>query len=252
MEKKKLVLGIILGFLGLIGVASILTMELPLPPDAEAILKAKFSPEQIKLLLLVNPIVLLLIAVTIGVVFYQKVNLRVPIIEKAVGIHTETVSYSDILKFGIVGGAIAGVLICLDGIVFNPVLPAEFKALGESIKPSLAARFLYGGLTEEIMMRFGFMTFLVWLSSKVFKNLDSKVYWTGIVLAAILFGLGHFPVAYQAVPNPSASLLLYILIGNTVGGIVFGWLYWKKGLEAAFIAHLFAHVIMVLAEPYIG
>jgi phosphoribosylpyrophosphate synthetase len=34
MNKKKITLGIILAILGLIGVASILTMEIPLPPEA--------------------------------------------------------------------------------------------------------------------------------------------------------------------------------------------------------------------------
>jgi len=57
--------------------------------------------------------------------------------------------------------------------------------------------------------------------------------------------LGHFPIAFQAIPNPSIGLLSYIIIGNTIGGIVFGWLYWKKGLESAFIAHIFTHIVLL-------
>jgi membrane protease YdiL (CAAX protease family) len=64
-----------------------------------------------------------------------------------------------------------------------------------------------------------------------------------------MFALGHFPIAYQAIEYPSTGLLSFILIGNTIGGIIFGWLYWKKGLESAFLAHIFAHVIIVMAEP---
>jgi formate/nitrite transporter FocA (FNT family) len=40
-------------------------------------------------------------------------------------------------------------------------------------------------------------------------------------------------------------LLTYILLGNSIGGVIFGWLYWKKGLESAMVAHVFAHVVMV-------
>jgi membrane protease YdiL (CAAX protease family) len=32
-----------------------------------------------------------------------------------------------------------------------------------------------------------------------------------------------------------------------VFGVIAGYLYWKKGLEAAIIAHMMAHVVMVMA-----
>lgn len=249
---KKIALGITLTILGLIGIASMLTMNIPLPPEAEAILKDRFTPQQIKLLTLVNPTIILIIAVVIGTVLYRKVNLKVPIIEKMIGIEVEKFNFSDIVKYGILGGILSGVMLSLVGFIFNPILPSEFLELGESIKPTLAARFLYGGLTEEILMRFGFMTLIVWLASKIFKGTKPVVYWTGIVVAAIIFALGHFPIAYQAVENPSIGLLTYIVIGNTIGGLIFGWVYWKKGLESAFLAHIFAHVIMVVAEPLLN
>lgn len=249
---KKIILGIILTIIGLIGISSILTMNIPLPPEAEAILKENFTSEQIKLLTLINPTIMLIVAVIIGTILYQKVYLKVPFIEKIVGLNTDKLDAFSILRYGIFGGIIAGVLLSLVGFVFNPILPLEFLELGESLKPTLAARFLYGGLTEEILMRFGLMTLLVWIASKIFKKTKPIVYWFGIIIAAIIFAFGHFPIAYQSVGNPSMGLLTYILIGNTIGGLIFGWLYWKKGLESAFLAHIFAHVIMVMAEPMLN
>ncbi len=238
--------------LGIIGVASMLTMDIPLPPEVEAILKDKFTAGQIKLLTLINPTVLLIIFVVIGTILYQKVNLKVPIIEKLIGIRKESIKTTSILKYGIVGGILSGILLSLIGLVYNPILPAEFVELGESLKPTLVARLLYGGLTEEILMRFGLMTLIVWLCSKIFKGTKPFVFWTGIVLAAIIFAFGHFPIAYQAVDNPTTGLLTYILIGNSIGGIIFGWLYWKKGLESAFIAHIFTHIVMIFAEQFLN
>jgi membrane protease YdiL (CAAX protease family) len=248
MNKKKLTLGIVLTIIGFIGVASMLTMDIPLPPEAEAILKDKFTPAQIKLLTLVNPAIMLIVAVIVGTIFYQKVNLKVPLIERVVGVENEKPNIANILKYGIAGGILSGILLSLVGFIFSPMLPAEFNELGETLKASLAARFLYGGLTEEIIMRFGLMTFLVWVFSKIFKENKPIVYWIGILGAAIIFAVSHFPVAFQAVENPSVGLLTYIIIGNSIGGVIFGWLYWKKGLESAFIAHIFSHIIMLLAE----
>lgn len=249
MNKHKVFLALILYGAGLIGILSILTMEIPLPPEAEAILKDRFTPQQIKLLILVNPALILAVAVVVGTVLYQKVHLTVPLIEKLAGVNSGPVHASHILKFGISGGILSGLLLSLTGLVFYPFLPSEFIELGESLKPSLPARFLYGGITEEILMRYGLMTLLVWIASKIFSGTKPMVYWIGIILSSIIFALGHFPIAYQAVADPSIGLLSYILIGNTIGGLIFGWLYWKKGLESAFLAHIFAHVIMVLGEP---
>ncbi|MEL6863765.1 MAG: CPBP family intramembrane glutamic endopeptidase [Bacteroidota bacterium] len=252
MNQQKIGLGAILFGLGLIGILSILTMDIPLPPEIEDLLKDQFTAQQIKLLTLINPTIILLIAVIVGTLLYDKVSLKVPLIERVLGMKGEHLKPSTIIQDGVLGGILAGILLSLVGLVFTPLLPEEFKKLGESLKPTLAARFLYGGLTEEILMRFGLMTLLVWIASKIWSASKPIIYWGGIVLAALLFSMGHFPVAYQAVGSPSVGLLTYILIGNTIGGLIFGWLYWKRGLESAFLAHIFAHVIMIMAEPLVS
>ncbi|MCT4581021.1 MAG: CPBP family intramembrane metalloprotease [Flavobacteriales bacterium] len=249
MKKQKTALGFILFGLGVIGILSILTMDIPLPPEAEAILSELFTPFQIKLLTLINPTILLSIAVLIGTVLYQKVNFSVPLIEQTLGIKKEKHQLLPFLKYGATGGIIAGVLLSIISWSFTPILPTEFIELGENLQPSIAARFLYGGITEEILMRFGLMTLITWIAYKIFGN-SPITFWIGIIIAAIVFALGHFPIAYQAVGTPSAGLLTYILIGNTTGGIIFGWLYWKKGLESAIIAHIFAHVTMLVFELF--
>jgi membrane protease YdiL (CAAX protease family) len=248
MTKKKLILGIILVILGMIGIVSILTMDIPLPKEIQTLLEGRFSPTQIKLLTLINPTIMLVIAVIIGTVLYEKATLKVPVIEKIVGIRND-VNFSGILKYGVFGGTLSGVLLSIVSLLFNPILPAEFIELGENFKPTLATRFLYGGFTEEILMRFGLMTFVVWLSILIFGKEKPIAFWIGILVAGFIFALGHLPIVFQTVGSPTAVLLSYILIGNLIGGIIFGWLYWKKGLESAFIAHIFAHIIMVIAEP---
>ncbi|MEK6481965.1 CPBP family intramembrane glutamic endopeptidase [Catalinimonas sp. 4WD22] len=247
MNSKKLRLGIVLTIIGIIGIASMLTMEITLPPEAEAILRDKFSPGQIKLLLLINPTMLLIVAVAVGTALYDKVNLRLPLLERLTGISGESINPFEIIKYGVLAGLLSGVLLSLIGGVFTSILPSEFQELGDNLQPTLAVRFLYGGFTEEILMRFGLMTFIVWVASKIAGRTKPIVYWSGILLAAVIFAFGHFPVVFQSVESPSSMLLSYILLGNSVGGIIFGWVYWKKGLESAFVAHIFAHVVMVSA-----
>ena len=247
MNKKKLYLGLVLGFLGLIGMASILTMDIPLPPEIQEVMY-EFSPGQIKLLIMINPLILLIAAVVVGTLLYQKVNLKVPIIENWVGISKVPVDYMGIIKSGAIGGIIAGLVVVVIVLVFKPFMLSEYEQLTQALQPTLAARFLYGGITEEIYLRFGLMTLIVWISSKVLKGTKPAAYWIGIVLAAIIFAVGHFPVVFNTIENPGTIILTYVLIGNSVGGIIFGWLYWKKGLESAFVAHIMIHVVLVIAE----
>lgn len=252
MKKQNIKLGLILLCLGMIGVFSILTMEIPLPPEVEIVLRKSFSPLQIKMLTLVNPTIMLIFAVVLGTILHQKVNLKVPIIEHIVGIKScHSPNLYHILKYGIWGGIISGILLSFIGFLFKPILPKEFIVLGETLQPTLTARFLYGGLTEEISMRFGMMTFVTWIASKILNGTQPIVYWIGIIIASAIFAIGHFPITYQAVENPSFGLLSYVFIGNSVGGVIFGWLYWKKGLESAFIAHICTHIIMVIVERMI-
>lgn len=240
-------LGLTLFALGMLGVLSMLTVTIPLDNLPKDVLE-KISPETLKYLVLINPTFLLLIAVIIGTVLHDKVNLTVPAITAVLKSEKSQISFKEQAKYGIISGLVAGILISLISLAFTTSLPQEFLDMSEKIKITTLARFTYGGITEELLMRYGFMTLIVWVVYKITKRLTGLIYWIGIILSTILFAVGHFPVAFSAVSDPSVSLLAYILIGNSVAGIFFGWLYWKKGLEAAFIGHIFAHVAMLVGE----
>ncbi len=243
----KLKLGITLFILGLLGVLTMLTVTIPLESLPKEVL-AKISPETLKYLVLINPTVMLLIAVVVGTLLYDKVCFSVPTISSILKIEEPKIKFLDQIKSGVILGLLTGVLTTMVGLIFKSSIPQEFIEIGNKIKITTIARFGYGGITEELLMRFGFMTLIVWILFKITKKLGNTTYWTGIVLASILFAVGHFPVVFNAVPHPTISLLTYVLIGNSIAGLFFGWLYWKKGLEAAFVGHMFAHVAMVIGE----
>lgn len=247
MKKKKLYLGLTLFLLGILGMLSMLTVDIPLPEEFVSLLEDQFTPGQIKLLILINPTIILMVAVLVGTLLYQKVNLSIPIIEKMVGIKEEPIQTTEILLYGILGGILTGGILSTLSL-YRYISPREFELLYSSLDLTLAARFLYGGITEEIFMRYGLMTLIVWLGVKLFKGTKPLVYWIGIILSSLIFAVGHFPIVFQIIESPSIILIGYVLIGNSIGGLVFGWLYWKKGLESAFLAHIFAHVTMVISE----
>ena len=64
------------------------------------------------------------------------------------------------------------------------------------------------------------------------------VVWASIIVAAILFGIGHLPALAAMVPL--TAIIVVRTVFNFIGGAVF--VFWRHSLEAAMVAHAFTHV----------
>ncbi|WP_028979769.1 CPBP family intramembrane glutamic endopeptidase [Sporocytophaga myxococcoides] len=245
MTNFKLKLWLTLAIIGLTGVASLLLSDLPLA-NLPAEVKEKIPLETLRFLILINPTILLLVATAIGTNLYDKVNLSVPLFQKLLDKRDKTFFDSKgILLQGFVLGVLAGVAIVGVAYFFKPFLPKVLLESNANVKLSLITKLLYGGITEELLCRFGLMTLFVWLLFKISRRLNTAVYWIAIVLSAIVFALGHLPLVFQLTTDVSFPVYAYIILANSLGGLFFGYAYWKRGLECAFVAHAFAHLAMV-------
>jgi hypothetical protein len=111
------------------------------------------------------------------------------------------------------------------------------------------------GVREEIWLRLGLMTFFVWFGFRLVRRLRRHespslhaVVWIANLLAALGFAAIHIPQA-QALLGLSASLILFIFVGNGVPGLVFGWLYARRGLVAAMLAHFGLDLVLKVLIP---
>ena len=144
-----------------------------------------------------------------------------------------------------VGVAVGVVIILLERFVFWSLLPVALRAAPE---PGPLQGFLasfYGGINEELFTRLGIMTLLVWAGTKATRREEpgAVVLWVANILTALLFGVGHLPTLAQLTP------LTFLLVGRTLllnglAGVCFGWLYWKRGLVAAIVAHFGADIVL--------
>lgn len=191
--------------------------------------------------------VLLALAVWAGVALSRPLGLGAPAIEAAL-------SGADAwlpLKRQLTPAAIVGTFVGGGLVLMTRVAPAELLVLGQSVDIPVAAKLLYGGVTEEMLMRWGLMTALIWLPWRFIQKragLPRTSYVVGaIVVAALLFGVLHLPAAAAMGASLTPSVVFYIIAGNGVPGVLFGTLYWRYGLEAAILAHGLGHVIAVLA-----
>lgn len=192
--------------------------------------------------------ILLALAVWAGVALSKPLGLGAPAIEAALsGADPWPTLKPQLVPAGMAGAVVGGMLVLLARMT-----PPELLALGQTIEIPLAAKLLYGGVTEEVLMRWGLMTGLVWLAWRLIQKragLPRTFCVVGaIVTAALLFGILHLPAVAAMGANLDLSVVAYIVAGNTVPGVLFGILYWRYGLEAAIIAHALGHAVAVLAS----
>jgi membrane protease YdiL (CAAX protease family) len=140
------------------------------------------------------------------------------------------------------GGAVASIaLVALDFTLFKSVRD-EFEKQGfrepEVWKSLLAC--LYGGFAEEVLLRLGLQTLLAAGIRKLRGERavppTGATMWPAILLSNLGFGAGHLPATAALVPL-TPNVVARALILNSVVGVLCGYLYWKKGLEAGMIAH---------------
>jgi hypothetical protein len=142
-----------------------------------------------------------------------------------------------------VWGGLAGVawLWALSGLAPPALLPSDSNAV------PLLVKLLYGGITEELLVRWGLMTLLLWLAWRLGQRGRSRpgraMVVGAIVVSAIIFALGHLPAAHAMAGALTLPIVAFVLVGNTVFGVMVGALYARFGLEAAVIAHLLAHLV---------
>lgn len=228
-----------LWLLGLTGVASLIAVpfETLAPPGLG------FGAAQLRLLSLINPLVLMTAAVAIGCLLAGRVGLDAPLTRALVERRAAWPALRlQLLPASLLGASVAAILLVFASLTAD-LLAASVPA---GFAMPLVSKLLYGGIAEELLTRWGLMTLFTWVAWRLTgarQPIGPSAYVIGAVLAALLFAAGHLPMLYMLVPSPTTGLLAGVLIGNTVPGLLFGWLFWRHGLEAAMLAHALAHLI---------
>lgn len=147
------------------------------------------------------------------------------------------------ISLGVLSGLVVGcILFALDHTLFSQ------SALSGAKPPLWIAMLasLYGGINEEVMLRLFLFSTLYFFFGKIGKKTENNrlgYLWITNGIVALIFGIGHLPAAFQLI-EPSAFETFRVLLLNGIPGLVFGWLYWSRGLGTAMIAHLTTDIMI--------
>lgn len=141
-----------------------------------------------------------------------------------------------------------GLVLCTDLFYFRNHIP-QVAATYQG-KPSFAywmASVFYGGVIEEVMLRLFIMSFIAFAAWKLFfrreANPPTGVLIAANIIAALFFAAGHLPSTMQMFGEMTPMILLRCFLLNGAGGLVFGYLYRKYGIQYSMMAHAGAHIV---------
>ncbi len=247
--------------LGVLGGIAVLPYALTLQADqiAQVTRKTGLSLFSLAVIGAAQTSVLLLLAVPIGFWAARRVGFSAPLSESLLLKKPIPSSVRSAVWPSVALGILAALaMIAADGFLFLPRLP-ELAALNRSFATRAPISYgvlacLYGAVTEELLLRLLVMSLLsiplTWLFQRrnPGESLHPLALWTANIAAALLFGIGHLPAAKAILPM-STLLVLRTIVMNGVVGLVCGWLYARRGLELAMIAHGAADVVLHVLAP---
>ena len=233
-----------------LGFAGVASLPLAMLPALRILVRNGYAPRmslgELAALSLIQPALLVIAGAAIGAALAPRLGFTSH--AACVNLHGRFVKE---LPLAVSSGVAIGIVIALlDFVLFQHAAlprPASMRA----IAGGLIGGVLYGGLAEEIMMRWGLMSFVAWAGVRIFARnapaLPALIGVAAIIIVALLFAAGHLPAAAM-----TASLTLAVvartLLLNAVAGLLFGWLFWRRSLESAMVAHASVHVVFAVAQ----
>lgn len=201
----------------------------------------------------VQAMVLLGLLSLLGLRMGHRVGLGSPLMQAWLG-GTAAPDARTLKPFQAIGlGVLAAAVMIGGSLVLDPFLPEPLyaiKALGEgqtALNGFLGS--FYGGIAEELLTRLFVMTLIVWLLCAFGRRKPRPaMFWVAIVLAGLLFGAGHLPPAVE-LWGLTPIVVFRTIVLNTIGAVVFGWLYWRRGIEMAMLGHFSADIVVHVLAP---
>lgn len=198
-------------------------------------------------------LILLSVAIGVGLLSARKVGLGAPMLQAWLYGERPRQSVRGSLALGALAGIVVGVVVLVPLLIAAPHLPGlPLVSAGRSALWKRIIVGLYGGIDEEILARLFLLSLFAWLGTKLFQKreagLSARVFWIANIVAAILFGLGHLPSA-SMVMHITPAVVAIALILNGIPAVTFGYLYWRRGLESAMIAHFCADFVLYAIGP---
>lgn len=233
-------LGLVLWLLGMPGV-----MSLAFSVQTEWLMRlaAVFSFPMVRWVVALGLALLLALAVTIGVTLGWRVGLGSALINIALQGRSPWRGIRFLSLPGLAGGIIGAAWL----VTLVMFWPESLSVVDPVYSLPLLPKLLYGGITSELLLRYGVMSLVMWLLWRLFGQAQSRpgwlIGWSAVVLTSLLAGTVPVYLAWSLSATLPSTVLAQLLLCEIVYGLLAGQLFWRYGLEVAILAHVVAYLL---------
>jgi hypothetical protein len=179
----------------------------------------------------------------VGIWLGSKEGLGAPILT---GLIARTPGTSKQVRAILAPSIIVGIMIAVPGLIAWFTLPEDAFGPGMTNPTPFEwlLRSLSAALTEEIFFRLGLIALFVWIIRFVVRKttIEKPSLWIGNSLAALIFACAHLPHVMSTV-SPDWNMVIMIIVFNSLGGLILGWLFIRYGLISAILSHFIADFV---------
>jgi hypothetical protein len=170
---------------------------------------------------------------------------------RRIGLSVEGASRGRAVRDALVAAVVVAVWCALCDWFWRPSLHPDYVSLLTTTPlPLRIALFITRAVNENILYRLFLGSLFIWIIGLIWKGPDGRpapgAFWTGFALAQMV-NIWTNTTAFAPL-TPAA--LLHDLLRYVAPGVVWGWLYWRRGFTATEIAstsvHLFFQPLVVL------
>ena len=233
-------MGLLLWLLGLPGVVALAWTT---PPAWLATLASGGSDIVVGWAATAGLSVLLALSVGLGVRLGPKLGLSAPLIHAVAEGRMPWRGVRVLSLPGVAGGVIGAAWLVTLAVVWPESMSFVDPVYGLPLWPKL----LYGAITEELLLRLGMLTGVMWMVWKVFgsprQRPDWRLGWAAIALAALLSGCIPVFLGWTVVGELPVPVVLQLLVCESVYGLLAGIMFWRYGLEAAMLTHVVTYLL---------
>ena len=213
------------------------------------------QPEWLKHLVLVYPLpvarwvvgvslsLLLALAVALGVMLGQRVGLGTPLVNIALQGRSPWRGIRFLSLPGLAGGIVGAAWL----VTLVMLWPESLSVVDPVYSLPLLPKLLYGGITSELLLRYGVMSLVMWLLWKRFGHAQRRpgwlLGWSAVVITALLGGAVPAYLAWSMSATLSGAVLAQLMMCEIVYGLLAGLLFWRYGLEVAILAHVVTYLL---------
>lgn len=146
--------------------------------------------------------------------------------------------------------AALALLFASDYFVMGRLIPEVAADYEKGISPAyFISSLTYGGVIEEILLRWFFMGLIALILVMIFarktdkKEIPTWIFITANVIAAIVFSAGHLPATQMFFGRITDLILLRCFLLNGGFALFFGRWFRKYGIQYAMLGHFGVHLI---------